>query len=122
MHLLHDGKKEFMKGEYMELWEATACGSALQGETPVSCAHRELEEETGIIASELTEVGRIVDKNKHSVYVEFVCVTDWDKDNIRLQEGETIAYKWVTGSELIARKEDEIATYRIWEFIDDFCL
>ena len=29
------------------MWEATAGGSALQGETPLVCAKRELEEETG---------------------------------------------------------------------------
>ena len=32
---------------YGGLWEATAGGSALQGETPLACAIRELREETG---------------------------------------------------------------------------
>jgi len=104
------------------MWEATAGGSALQGETPLECAHRELEEETGIVVSELTEVGRIVDTSKHSAYVEYMCITDWDKDNIRLQEGETIAYKWVTRDELLAMKEDELVTERIQNFIEDLRL
>lgn len=120
-----DGTYLLMKRDLQKhfggMWEATAGGSALKGETPIECAHRELEEETGIIASELTEVGRMVDRSKHSIYVEYVCVTDWSKDNIRLQDGETIAYKWVTRSELVAMKEDELVTHRIQHFIDELC-
>ena len=42
------------------MWEATAGGSALQGEDPITCALRELSEETGIKADKLTEVGRVL--------------------------------------------------------------
>ncbi|MCR4727728.1 MAG: NUDIX domain-containing protein, partial [Lachnospiraceae bacterium] len=42
------------------MWEASAGGSALKGEDPLSCAMRELSEETGIKADKLTEVGRIL--------------------------------------------------------------
>lgn len=104
------------------MWEATAGGSALQGETPIVCAKRELEEETGIAAFELTEVGRVVDVSKHSAYVEYMCITDWDKNNIRLQEGETIAYRWVTKNELINMKADELVTDRIQNFIEELHL
>lgn len=108
-----------MQKHFPGMWEATAGGSALQGETPSMCAHRELKEETGIIASELKEVGRIADKEKHSIYVEYLCITDWDKNAIRLQEGETIDYKWVSKSELMAMGEDELVTYRMQQFIED---
>ena len=111
-----------MRKHFGGMWEATAGGSALQGETPVVCAKRELEEETGIAASVLTEVGRVVDVSKHSAYVEYMCITDWDKDDIRLQEGETIDYKWVTRDELLAMNEDELVTERIQNFIEDLRL
>ena len=104
---------------YGGMWEATAGGSALQGETPLMCAQRELAEETGIISTELKEVGRMAVKETHSVYVEFLCVTDWDKDNIRLQEGETIDFKWVTREELLTMKKDELVTERMQIFIDE---
>ena len=35
------------------MWEATAGGSALAGETPLECAARELREETGIVSTDL---------------------------------------------------------------------
>ena len=38
---------------YGGMWEATAGGSALQGEKPLDCAIRELREETGIHAEYL---------------------------------------------------------------------
>ncbi len=40
-------------------FEATASGSALKGESPICVALRELREETGIIATELIQIGII---------------------------------------------------------------
>lgn len=66
------------------MWEATAGGAALQGEAPLDCAIRELYEETGIAAKKLAEVGRVVNEQNHSLYVEFLYVTDCSKDSIIL--------------------------------------
>lgn len=82
------------------MWEATAGGSALAGETPAECAIRELREETGIISENLVEVGTVTDEEAHAIYVEFLCVTDWEKDAVALQEGETVDFKWVSKDEL----------------------
>lgn len=99
------------------MWEATAGGSALQGESPIDCAIRELREETGIEAEALTEIGRVVSHD--TFYVEFLCVTDCAKDKIVLQEGETTAYKWVTRDELISMNKDKLVTERMQRFIDE---
>ena len=99
------------------MWEATAGGSALTGEGSLACAIRELREETGIESEELMEVGRVVSHD--TIYVEFLCVTDWPKDKILLQEGETSAYKWVTKDELISMKKEELVTERMQKFIDE---
>lgn len=88
------------------MWEATAGGSALQNESPLDCAIRELREETGIDSNDLIEVGRVTTND--TIYVEFLCVTNCDKDSITLQAGETIAYKWVSRDELIAMKKKRI--------------
>ena len=101
------------------LWEATAAGSALQGEDPLACAVRELREETGIISEKLTEVGRVLHHGHKSIYVEYLCDTDMDKTRIILQAGETSAYKWVTKEELLNMKRSELATQRIQNFIEE---
>ena len=110
-----------LRKHYGGMWEATAGGSALAGETPFECAQRELREETGIVASELTEVGRIVDSETGAIFVEFLCITDWKKDEITLQEGETIAFKWVSQSELVNMKRDQLVTERMQQFIEELC-
>ena len=102
---------------YGGMWEATAGGSAIKGETPYECAVRELREETGISSEGLVEVGRAVSHD--TVYVEFLCVTSCDKDSVTLQAGETSAYKWVTKEELLSMKCDELVTKRMQGFIKD---
>ena len=100
-------------------WEATAGGSALQGETPLDCARRELLEETGIAAGELRELGRVVCEENRSVYVDFLCLTDWDKQDVRLQAGETSAYRWASAEEIARMGRDELVTKRMQVFVDE---
>lgn len=109
-------QRDFKK-HFGGMWEATAGGSALSGETPLECAERELREETGIVTSELTEVGCLIDHQAHSIYVEFLCITSWNKDNIVLQDGETIAFQWVSRNELVNMRNDELVTERMQNFI-----
>ena len=97
------------------LWEASAGGSALQGENPQECAVRELFEESGIRPQEMTELGRVLHRRNRTLYVEYLCRTDAPKDSIVLQDGETVAYKWVSGGEL--HRTDNLASYRILNFI-----
>ncbi len=99
------------------MWEATAGGSALRGETPLECAVRELREETGIGSDHLTEIGRV--RSHNTFYVEFLCVTDCKKDSIILRDGETIAYKWVSREELVSMKESELVTERMQKFMEE---
>ena len=104
---------------YGGMWEATAGGSALQGESPLDCAIRELREETGIRAEYLEEVGRVRAAGRNAIYCEFLCITDCKKDSVILQEGETSAYQWVTQDELLSMKREELVTQRMQNFVDD---
>ncbi|KEY48177.1 NUDIX hydrolase [Streptococcus equinus] len=101
------------------MWEATAGGSALQGESPLECVKRELREETGILTGDFIEVGRVLHQRHQTYYVNYLCHTDVDKDSIVLQEGETSAYKWVTAEELRQMSREELATQRIQNFIEE---
>ena len=101
------------------MWEATAGGSALQGESASDCALRELREETGISAEHLTEIGRLAQDRNHSIYVEYLCITNCDKDAVTLQEGETVAWRWVSREALRAMPKQELVTYRIQQFIPE---
>lgn len=102
------------------MWEATAGGSALAGETPLECAARELREETGIVATDLTQVGTVIDPEiQRAIYVELLCVTNWDKEAVTLQEGETVDFRWVSREELLGMKADQLVTQRMQQFIDE---
>ena len=101
------------------MWEATAGGSALQGEDPMACARRELHEETGITSENLIEIGRVLHYGHQSIYVEYLCISDTDKDSILLQEGETTDFKWITATELRNMPGNELASRRILNFIEE---
>jgi 8-oxo-dGTP pyrophosphatase MutT (NUDIX family) len=88
------------KSNYGGYFEATAGGSALKGEDADRCARRELREETGIDAGTLTNIGHFVSHN--TIYGLFLCVTDCDKNAVKLQEGETVSYKWISEAEFIS--------------------
>lgn len=101
-----DGTYLLMQRDFnKKLWpgklEASAGGSILKGETPIQGAIRELKEETGITATALERIYYTVSEAQHSIYYGFLCITDCKKDSIILQEGETIAYKWIGPEELI---------------------
>ena len=63
-------------------------------------AERELFEETGITAISLEEIGRYISHD--TIYYQFLCITDCGKTTVSLQEGETVAYRWLTENEYIA--------------------
>ncbi|SMP38859.1 NUDIX domain-containing protein [Sphaerochaeta associata] len=84
---------------YPNLWENTS-GSVVSGETSAQAALRELEEETGIVATE-DELVFLGTARKVFSFVDIYLVRKTMKDSaIRLQQGETTAYRWVTLPEL----------------------
>ena len=78
-----------------------------------------MREETGICETNLVELGRVVQHNHHSIYVDYIVITDWDKYNITLQQGETQDYKWVDKDTLKNMKSNELVTRRMQLFIEE---
>ena len=93
------------KESYPNHWENTG-GSVLAGETSIHAAVRELEEETGIVAteSELRLIG--TERTKDSFVDHYLLRRDLALAEVRLQEGETADARWVTLSELDAMVAD----------------
>ena len=87
-------------------WEFTG-GSVLKGETPLQGAVRELREETGILqeAENLTMLSRTALGN--SLYHIYVHTVESSGISVTLQEGETVAYRFIPVSDLKAAVEEE---------------
>lgn len=92
-------QRDYSKPNYPGLYESGASGSILKGETFIDGAIRELEEETGIKSNEIKEIYSVVSGN--TIYKGYLCIIDIDKNSVRLQEGETISYRWIPMKELL---------------------
>ena len=88
-------RRALTKKIYPGAWEASAGGSALKGEDPLTCARRELREETGIGDGTFEYVDCWPFRDG-GLFHGWVCTTDWDKSAITLQDGETIDTRWIT--------------------------
>lgn len=86
-------RRDPRKPNYGGMFETTAGGSALKGESKETCVRRELLEETGICADNFELIGRFVSHD--TIYYNYLCVTDCDKDTVKLQEGETTEFCWL---------------------------
>lgn len=98
-------RRDPAKPDFGGWWEATAGGSALKGESSQECARRELREETGIEEGTFELIRRVVEDG--GIYDYYLCVTDWDKSAIRMQEGETVAFRWLSPEEFEAFIDSE---------------
>jgi len=93
-------RRAYDKKGWPGLFEASAGGAVQQGEEPLEAAKRELAEETGITRGEFSLMYTKTDRTCH--YFGYLCVTDWPKDGVVLQERETVEYRWVSGEEMLA--------------------
>lgn len=89
-------RRDLKKPNYPGFWESSAGGSVLKGECALDGAKRELFEETGIAAESdrsLKHLYHIVTDT--AIHQGYLYITDTPKEAIRLQQGETIAFRWV---------------------------
>jgi len=102
------------------IWEIGAGGSVLQGETAEEGARRELEEETGINRGSWIYTGRYVIPG--TINEGYLCITDYPKDQIRLQPGETTDYRWLSKEEFVRFFDSDacidLFKIRLKDFVD----
>lgn len=108
-------QRSFEKEIYPGAWEIGAGGSALKGEDKLEAVFREVKEETGIDSGKFEEIYRLVHEKQQSIYYGYLLKTDYPKDAVKLQEGETIDYKWLTKEEFIEFFDTNQATPTLTE-------
>ena len=92
-------KRDFNKDLWPGFYEATAGGSVLKGETVQQAISREAFEETGVTVKNLKLINK---QTSHpAIFYSYLSIVDCDKDSIKFQEGETIAYKWLNQKDFI---------------------
>lgn len=107
-------QRDYSKKLFPGYWEATASGSALKGESLLTCAKRELFEETGITSDNFKEIGHSIEDDKHSIYHSYLTIVNCKKDDVKLQIGETMNYKWISKEEFIEfMKTDQMGADQI---------
>ena len=115
-------QRSFEKEVYPGAWEIGAGGSALKGEDKLEAVLREVREETGIDTGEFEEIYQMVREKQQVIYYGYLLKTDYPKDAIKLQDGETIDYKWLTKEEFIeffdAKQEIPTLTERLRNWVD----
>ena len=102
-------KRSEEKDVYPGYWEASAGGSAISGEEPLQAARRELFEETGLTPDSMELVNILYKDTSRSLFYSYVAKVSCDKDSVVLQEGETVAYKWVDREGFLAYVDSEDA-------------
>ncbi|MEG0169337.1 NUDIX domain-containing protein [Anaerorhabdus sp.] len=95
------------KVEYPGYYEPGASGSVLQFETPLKAAFRELEEETGILATNMYFIEKTAKIEYKTIYSIYYTVYSGDKNAIQLQEHETMNYKWIDENQFILSMDEE---------------
>ena len=102
-------KRSDDKDIYPGYWEASAGGSALSGEEPLTAAKRELFEETGLTSDDFRLISHTFRDPSRSMFYSYLAIVDAPKDSVVLQDEETVDYKWVDDAGLIAYTESDLA-------------
>lgn len=94
-------QRDFNKGVCPGKWEAGASGCLQRGEDFEEGAKRELFEETGVRGNNIKLVDTYINLDFQTIYKIYLKKTKINKNEIILQRGETINFRWVLQKELL---------------------
>ncbi|MDY0214719.1 MAG: NUDIX hydrolase [Bacilli bacterium] len=92
-------KRDYNKVEFPGLYEGSAGGSLISGETKEEGAIREVKEETGLIITEVFPTYYFVNDETRAINQGYIAYIKGKKDIVYLK-GETIDHKWLSLPEL----------------------
>ena len=95
-------QRDFNKKESPGVYEGSAGGSILAGETKVDGAIREVLEETGLHVKHIEPTYYFVNEAKGVINQGYLALVDDPSKKIVYQPGETINHQWLTLEELKA--------------------
>ncbi len=95
-------QRDYHKQDNPGLFEGSAGGSVLSGESAEEGALREVREETGLTPTKVTPIYEFKYLDEGVIALGFIAEVSENKNNVKYQKGETIAHKWLTLTELKA--------------------
>ncbi len=116
-------KRDLNKETYPGFFEISS-GAIDYGEELEHAAYREVKEETGLDIYDLKYMYKTF--GNHMLYFTFVAKTDNELNDVKLQVGETIDYKWLTAKEFSSLFDSELVPdkqrFRLRKAIDEFVI
>ncbi len=105
-------QRQPFKDDWANMWDITAAGSVISGETSCDAVHRELFEELGIDI-EFTNIRPRLTVNFDNGFCDvYIYEKEINLDELKLQEDEVKAVKWATKQEITEMIErGEFITY-----------
>lgn len=114
-------RRDLNKETYPGFYEISS-GAIDFGEELEHAAYREVKEETGLDIYDLEYLYKTF--GNHMLYFTFFAKTDNELDDVKLQLGETIDYKWLTAKEFSdlfdSDKVPDKQRFRLRKAIDEF--
>ena len=114
-------RRDLNKETYPGFFEASG-GAVDFGEELEHAAHREVKEETGLDIYNLKYMYKTF--GNHMLYFTFVAETNNELNDVKLQKGETIDYRWLTAKEYSDLFDSDLVPdkqrFRLRKAIDEF--
>lgn len=95
-------QRDFNKKESPGVYEGSAGGSILAGESKIDGAIREVFEETGLRVKKIEPTYYFINEEKGVINQGYLALVDEPSKTVIYQEGETIHHQWLTLEELKA--------------------